>query len=228
MVQRHAVVRSGVIHIFRNIIFKPECKCADKFKIYHAYGYIRAPDNLCSERRWAMKLNEDNSFIYTVECPYNEVQYNKMLYTSLQWWGQNINQRLNLRNTQNISPGELWCAFEIFFEKSDRVITAPRCIYLYTRISVFIIHCWIPSTDDKSWLTTIYLCIAINWFEKKTDQRKNLHYWPIVKGVCRWQMDSSHNWPETRKAFPCHKVHHDVLFIGYSTSKRHFLLRVSA
>ena len=137
MVQRHAVVRSGVIHIFRNIIFKPECKCADKFKIYHAYGYIRAPDNLCSERRWAMKLNEDNSFIYTVECPYNEVQYNKMLYTSLQWWGQNINQRLNLRNTQNISPGELWCAFEIFFlEKWPRYNGTAMHISIYTYIRI--------------------------------------------------------------------------------------------
>ena len=42
--------------------------------------------------------------ISTVECRYDAVQYNKILYTSLQWWEQNINEGLNLQKTHHISP----------------------------------------------------------------------------------------------------------------------------
>ena len=49
-------------------------------------------------------------FRYTVGDRYNAVQYNKILHTSLQWRGQNINQRLNLQKTHHITS-ELWCVF---------------------------------------------------------------------------------------------------------------------
>ena len=37
--------------------------------------------------------------LYTVECYYNAVQYNMILYTSLQWLGQNMNVSLNPQKT---------------------------------------------------------------------------------------------------------------------------------
>ena len=39
-----------------------------------------------------------------VEYCYNAVQYNKILHTSLQWRGQNINHKLNLQKTPHTSP----------------------------------------------------------------------------------------------------------------------------
>ena len=67
---------------------------------------------------------------YTVECRYNAVQYNKILHTSLQWRGQNINKRLNLQKTHHTSPyrASYGVSFVRIFDKIDRVITAPHCI----------------------------------------------------------------------------------------------------
>ena len=63
--------------------------------------------------------------------PYIMVLYNKILHTSLQRQGQNINQRLNPQKTHHISP--LRASYGAFFvrilEKTDHVITAPQCMY---------------------------------------------------------------------------------------------------
>ena len=67
----------------------------------------------------------------TVECRYNAVQYNKILHTSLQWRGQNINKRLNLQKTHHTSPyrASYGVSFVRIFDKIDRVITAPHCTW---------------------------------------------------------------------------------------------------
>ena len=41
---------------------------------------------------------------YTVECRYNVVQYNVILYTSLHWLRQSINQSEEPQNTLDSSP----------------------------------------------------------------------------------------------------------------------------
>ena len=47
-----------------------------------------------------------------VECRFNAVQYNKILCTLLQWWGQNINQTESTKDTPYLLlMGELWCIF---------------------------------------------------------------------------------------------------------------------
>ena len=43
-------------------------------------------------------------YMYTVECRYNTVQYNMILYTSLRWLEQNINVSLNPQKTPHNSP----------------------------------------------------------------------------------------------------------------------------
>ena len=50
---------------------------------------------------------------YTVECRYNVVQYNMILYTSLHWLRQSINQSEEPQNTLDSSPrqGEVWGVF---------------------------------------------------------------------------------------------------------------------
>ena len=61
--------------------------------------------------------------VYTVQ--YNTVQYDKILYTALQWRGQNTNQGLNLRKTEHISASYA-VSFARFSEKINYIIMAPK------------------------------------------------------------------------------------------------------
>ena len=39
---------------------------------------------------------------------------------------------------------------------------------------------------------------------QKNLQTKNRHYWPFVRGICHYPVDSPHKWPVMQKALPCH------------------------
>ena len=72
------------------------------------------------------------TYIYTVECYYNAVQYNKILHTSLQGLRQNINQRLNLQknNPYLALTGKLRSVFcEYIWENWLHYNGTALCIY---------------------------------------------------------------------------------------------------
>ena len=62
------------------------------------------------------------SLIDTVECRYNAVQYNMILFTALQ------RQRLKWKKTPHTSRARYGVSFVRIWEKMDRVLTAPHCI----------------------------------------------------------------------------------------------------
>ena len=66
----------------------------------------------------------------TMECPYSAFQPNMILHMVWQWQRQNMHQNLYSQNTPHISPSRASCGVSIvrIFEKTDRVITALRCI----------------------------------------------------------------------------------------------------
>ena len=68
---------------------------------------------------------------YAVECRYNAVQWSIILHTKLQLLMKSISHSSNPQN--NIPylalTGELWDEFVRIWERIDRVITAPHCIW---------------------------------------------------------------------------------------------------
>ena len=78
--------------------------------------------------------------LYTVECCYNMVQYDKKLYTLLHWLIENVNHSVNPPKTPHISPyrasyGE---SFVRVLEKIDQIIMAPNCIWFIMIDSVIV------------------------------------------------------------------------------------------
>ena len=55
-------------------------------------------------RGFAAELVNELLFKNSIECRFNATQYQKILHTSLQRWGQNMNQMLNLQKTHHIAP----------------------------------------------------------------------------------------------------------------------------
>ena len=68
---------------------------------------------------------------YAVECRYNAVQWSIILHTKVQLLMKSISHSSNPQN--NIPylalTGELWGEFVRIWERIDRVITAPHCIW---------------------------------------------------------------------------------------------------
>ena len=81
-------------------------------------------------------------YLTTVECRYNAVQYNKILYASMQWRGHSIKRRFNLQTTHHTSPSR--ASYDVSFarilENIDRVITAPHCIL--DRVKTALVVLW--------------------------------------------------------------------------------------
>ena len=71
----------------------------------------------------------------TVKCRYSAVNNSKILHRWSQELGQNIYQMLNPQNTPHTSPWrESYGVSSVkICEKTDRVITAPHCIYFHQR-----------------------------------------------------------------------------------------------
>ena len=49
--------------------------------------------------------------------------------------------------------------------------------------------------------------------DNKKENMKYLHYWPFVRWIYRWLVDSQHKGPVMGEAFPCHDVIMDVWYL---------------
>ena len=69
-------------------------------------------------------------------CRYYVIQYNKIFHIALQWHMQQINQNLNSQTTPYISSSRASYRLSIVrsVEKTDCVITAPRCSMFITKV----------------------------------------------------------------------------------------------
>ena len=68
--------------------------------------------------------------------------------------------------------------------------------------------------------------IISNWTICSTtcsvDNKQNIeasHYWSFVRGIYRWSLDSPHKGPVMQKAFACHDVVMNTLYIEFSLCK---------
>ena len=66
-------------------------------------------------------------FQYTVGCLYNAVQSNTILHTSLHWAGTECRPQFEF--TKDLDRRAMGCLLWGFFQKTDRVITAPCCMF---------------------------------------------------------------------------------------------------
>ena len=77
-----------------------------------------------------------------------------------------------------------------------------------------ILPCYFPSKPDglislvlttdhnrRPWQHSSAVTWALRRLKSPTTRP---HYWPYVRGIHRWPVDSPHNGPVVRKAFPCH------------------------
>ena len=80
-----------------------------------------------------LKFNCQHVPLCTIGSRYNAVQFITILHTALRWQQQNVNQTSKSQETPHTSP---WRAsYEVsimrIVKKTNRVITAPRCIWPY-------------------------------------------------------------------------------------------------
>ena len=64
--------------------------------------------------------------------------------------------------------------------------------------------------SDAKWalrhLSSIASGLFVHKFVQADTNIKDMYYWPFVRRIYRWPVDSPHKGPVMRKAFPCHDV----------------------
>ena len=64
----------------------------------------------------------------------------------------------------------------------------------------------LPCWYNKNFEIWKFECLVNNLFRLTSKKHKILHYWPIVRGIHWWPMDSPHKGPVTRETFPYHDI----------------------
>ena len=65
------------------------------------------------------------------------------------------------------------------------------------------------------------ICLFNSFFRLTRNKMKGIHYWPFVREIHQWLVDSPHKGPVTWKALPCNDI------IMYGTFQCHGLICLS-